>query len=417
MKATIGIWMLVAAGMLASGSRVMAQAMAPEDEWITATGQAAGTDANARDEALKAALRKAVEQGTGVFLTAQSKTEDYKATYDKIFANTVGYVKRQKEPKFTVEGNVTTARVQVLVSTQKFEEEWANIAHTVHQENNPRVIIAVAEATLYNANGPVYNVDEAGIVQGKVEDFFLSRNITLTDRETAGSVNKRDLLLASIKDDEKEMAAFGTRFKADVLVLGRATAKFSREVDVEGQKMYMYTATLNIRVIQADSARVLASKSYGPVTATVLQKAGGEDKALSKLAQDSAPDLLGAVVEAWRKRANVGRSVSLSISGMDYAAWKQFRDEASNITGMQAIRLREITEGVANIDMETKFSNENLADRLCELKAVPVSVQEITANRLKLKVKAVAATEAPKEPYREPMRKETPAAPAPMSQP
>ena len=47
--------------------------------------------------------------------------------------------------------------------------------------------------------------------------------------------------------------------------------------------------------------------------------------------------------------------------------------------------MREITESVATIDAEYRYSNENLADRLTELKTTRLKVVEITANRIKLK--------------------------------
>jgi hypothetical protein len=127
----------------------------------------------------------------------------------------------------------------------------------------------------------------------------------------------------------------------------------------------------------------------------LLQQQGGEEKVLAKLAEESAPKVLAAVVEAWRQRATVTRTVIVSVSGMDYALWKKFHDEAMKIDGMQALRLREITEGVANIDVEYKYSNENLADRLTELKIVPLDIQEITSNRIKMKVKAAAPAPTP----------------------
>ncbi len=173
----------------------------PVDKWVEASGQAAGTDERARDEAKGYALRTAVEEACGVFLTAQSKTRDYKAVYDKVFANTVGYVNEFKIEKTVVENGVTTVVVRALVSTRKFEEDWAAIAHTIEQENNPRLIVAIVEAIHQTTTGPAYEVKENGIVQSEIEEFLLSKGITLMDRATAASITKRDVLLAAIKDD------------------------------------------------------------------------------------------------------------------------------------------------------------------------------------------------------------------------
>jgi len=53
---------------------------------------------------------------------------------------------------------------------------------------------------------------------------------------------------------------------------------------------------------------------------------------------------------------------------------------------MHNIRMREIVEGMAQIDIESDLDNESLADRLGKMMLPRLSVTEITANRLKLKV-------------------------------
>jgi hypothetical protein len=378
---------LLAVALAATPAAGQVTGEAAVDTWTQSVGRAAGTDDKARDEAIAQALRTAVEEACGVFLTAKSKTEDYKAVYDKVIAKAVGYVREHKVVSVEVKDGVTIATVKARVSTQKFEEDWASITHTLHQENNPRVIVAIVESIHQDASGPTYEVKENGSVQGKIEEFFLAKGVTLMDRGMAVTVTKRDVLLAAMKDDAKEMATLGARFNADVVVTGQATAKFGRMIEIAGQKLFQYTATLNVRVIQADSARVLAAKTFGPVTTNTIQRAGGEDKALAKLGDECSAQLLAAVVEAWRSRANVSRTVQLTIAGMDFDGWKAFREEVSALRGIQAVRLREITEGTANIDAEYRYSNESLADRLTELKSVKLTVVEITANRVKLKVK------------------------------
>jgi hypothetical protein len=48
--------------------------------------------------------------------------------------------------------------------------------------------------------------------------------------------------------------------------------------------------------------------------------------------------------------------------------------------------MREITESVANVDVEAEFDQQRLADLILELKDVKLSVTEISPNRVKLKV-------------------------------
>ena len=87
-----------------------------------------------------------------MFINSRSKTKNYQAIYDKIFADAVGYVKKYDKPKCWIEGGLYYARVHALVSTQKFEQNWAAIAHTYHQENNPRIIMVIGESTVKMVN-------------------------------------------------------------------------------------------------------------------------------------------------------------------------------------------------------------------------------------------------------------------------
>lgn len=363
----------------------------PGDEverWMTVTEQAAGIDANAKDEATKTALRKAVEQACGVFIAGQTKTKDFQTVYDKVLANTAGYVLEYKVAKTNVDkaNEITFVTVRALVSTKKFEENWASIAHTLIQENNPRVVVGIAEATTWtSATTPAYDVEEAGVVQSAIEDFFNSKGLMLMDKHTSARVTKRDLVLASLKDDANEIAALGARFKADVIVVGKATARMGSRIKVgDDLFQYQYTASLVIRAVQTDSGRVLLSKTFNKNFNELQQNA--ESKVLGKLGAEFAPEVLKALVEAWAKRANVTRTVELNISGMDYDSYKVFKAEAEKLRGIQMVSMREITESVANIDISLELTNENLADRLSELKGLKLKITEISANRIKLKV-------------------------------
>jgi len=388
-RAVVGL-LVVVAGL---GATAQAQDIVGKvDTWVTVEDGAAGTGLKAQDEAVAAALRKAVEQSCGVFLTSKTKTADYQTVYDKVFAGAVGYVTEHKVVKTWEKDGITWARVTARVSNKKFEEDWVRIAHTLHQENNPRVLVAIAETGAEAGLGD--KREDGGLVQGKIEDFLLAKGLVLVDRGTTQKVNKRDIMLASVKDDVAEVAAIGARFKADVVVTGQATVKFGQRIHVAGQTLHQYVASMTVRVVRTDSAQLLVSKTYGPVTCNSLTAGGGEDKALVKLAEESAPALLKEMVEAWRKQVNVTRHVELLITGMDFKAWKVFNEEAKTIRGVQNVRRREITLENANIDIEYGYSTDNLADRLSEMKTIKLDITEISANRIKLKVAGVN----PKEP-------------------
>jgi len=456
---------------------------AATDTWITAEDGAPGPRVKAEKEAVQAALRKCVQQACGVFIRSQSRSQDYKLVYDKVIANTPGYVMEYKVIKVWEKDGITWARVSARVSSKKFSEEWARIAHTIHQEGNPRVIIAVAETTWTMVNaiaeetgkisqaavvastdqtttatsaeiqrartlgerytwvdrrgrrwrqrggGQVYvsqgiaadrestsiaqahfravfaaaavsrskesrevwkkateKVAEGGTVQTRLEEFFLSKGVKLMDRKRTKKVDKRDLILVASGNNTREIAAIKARFNTDVIIMGTAAAKLGGKVQLAGFSMYQYTAKLVIRAIRTDTGQILAAKTIGPMSINSMKRTGGEDEALAKLADKAAPQVLEAVVEGWRKQVNVSRDIKLYIAGMTFSDWKTFRQEVEELKGIQALRLREITNSIATIDVEYDFNTQQLAERLTDLKKVKLEVTELNPDRLKLKI-------------------------------
>ena len=59
---------------------------------ITIEGHAPGTNGNAMEQAKQDALRKAVEQACGTFISSQTKIENYAAVYDKAMSFAGGYI-------------------------------------------------------------------------------------------------------------------------------------------------------------------------------------------------------------------------------------------------------------------------------------------------------------------------------------
>ncbi|MCD4825325.1 MAG: hypothetical protein K8S55_12080, partial [Phycisphaerae bacterium] len=257
-------------------------------------------------------------------------------------------------------------------------------------EQEQSATITAAAAASRKANLKIWKqvattIKEKGEVQGIIENFFLEKGIKLMDQAAVKKTNKRDLMLASADDDLAAVAALGAKFNADVIILGTAAAKPGNEITVAGVTMYKYPTKLVVRVIRTDSGQLMASKVYSETKTSTL-KSGGEAKALDKLARQAAPKLLAAVVEAWRKQVNVTRDINLQIAGMTFAEWKTFRKTVEALRGVKALRLREITAGVANIDAEYEFTTQSLADEMTELKTPKLEVTEFNPNRLKMKV-------------------------------
>jgi hypothetical protein len=127
---------------------------------------------------------------------------------------------------------------------------------------------------------------------------------------------------------------------------------------------------------------LLSISTFGPISVNTTDRLSGGSKALDKVVEEAAPKILGDLVEAWRKNVQVARMVQLRISPIDFAKCRLLEKELTDMKGIRAVNIREITEGVASVDVDWEFSPKLLADRLGEIKTVTLSITEFNANRI-----------------------------------
>ncbi len=361
---------------------------------VTVTGRAVGTGETAVEEAKLDALREAVRQVCGAFINAQTETEDFAVVRDRILEQPVGFarmVKVVRGPE-VIAGEITEIQLEAEVFPARFEQRWAEFAHIREREGNPRCVVIVSEDDDVTDDRPA---TVNGPVQTEIEGFFLSRKVQLVDKGVSDEVKRRDLELAALNGDISKAAAAGAAFKADVVVLGQAEARPGDPVTLGGQTLRRWTLTLTVRVIQADSGAILVSHAYRPETGASTAS-GNSRNALIRLARESAPDLLTRVGKAWRARATVSRVIQVTLEPCSHAQFRLIQARLAGhkgvVGGKEGIRLRELVNEVASVEVDWKYNLEQLADRLSEMRVptdageLTLTVREQTANRLGLRL-------------------------------
>ncbi|MCP4250675.1 MAG: hypothetical protein GY778_26840 [bacterium] len=356
---------------------------------VTSVGQAAGTGPRAEDEAIKAAQRKAVEMACGVFINAQSQTENYELVQDRILSAAGGYVNEWTETRRWVENEITHIEIQATVSVAKFERDWAAFAHLKEDEGNPRMVIIIVEDNdVDDLKPPVLH----GVCQSLFENFFLEKDVQLMDQGVSDEVRQRDLNQAALDNDVTKLAAIAAEFKAEVLIYGRAEAKRGGTMELGGQLLYRWDVSLNIRAIQADSAAILMSNSYRPGKPYSTTSAAAGDDAFRKLSNDVSGKVLKDIGRAWHKRASVRRILSVKFNDVSRrqakAICEVLAEHRGVVNGADGAKLRNLNHGVADVEIDWKFDLNLLADTLEEMQidGMTFEITEQTGNRLDVQV-------------------------------
>jgi len=376
-----GRWVAVAAVVLACHTLVFA---ASTGKAVTVEGSAPGTDHNAMEQAKQDALRKAVEQACGAFISSQTQVENYQAVYDKAMSFAGGYITSYDVLDRRTENGISYCKVRAEVSTASFEQEWARLRHTIEAEQNPRCVVVIVEDNdADDRNPPKTN----GVTQSILERFFIDKGVQLMDKGATEMARERDLSLAAINNDVNKLAAMAAAFKADVVIRGVAEARHAGSSEIGGRTMHRWNATLNVRAYHTDSARMLMSNTYSTSKMTLNANAGGDD-ALRACAEDNAAKVLRDIGEAWRKRQNIRRIVQVTIENCNRSDYKAFEEAMEAEAGVQDVKLRELVNNVCQVEVDWSYDVERLITRIeqLELPAMDVEVTEQTHDRATIKL-------------------------------
>ncbi len=356
----------------------------PEVVTVTKEGSAPGTDGNAMEQAKQDALRRAVEEACGTFISGQTKTRNYQAVYDKAMSFAVGYVTEFEVIDRRVENGISYCKVTAKVSKASFEREWARLRHTIEAEGNPRCVMTIVEDN--NADDDVPPKTN-GVVQSALEHFFLDKGVQLMDKGASDEVRDRDIELAALNDDVNKLAAMAAAFKADVFIRGVAEARRAGSSEMGGRTLYKWNGTISIRAYHADSAQLIMSNTYRAAKTSTNDNAGG-DEVLTECARKNAGQILRDIGEAWRTRQNVRRICQVTLLNCSRADYKDFETALKGVRGVQDVRMKELVNNVCQVEVDWSYDLEQLVGRVEQLKVEGVSylVTEQTHDRVTFKL-------------------------------
>lgn len=369
-------------------------AMAQSDaKSVTTTGRAAGSGIKAKDEAKQDAKKNAVKEACGELINAQSQVKDFELKRDRILATAAGYLTSFKVTREWEENGVSYCEIFATVATGKFAVDWkALFEHVKEDMGNPRCVIVILEDNdTEDAKPPVVN----GVCQSKMENYFLKHNVHLMDKGVSEGVRDRDVALAAVNDDVSALAHRASEFKADVLVLGRAEARYAGAVELGGRSLHKWDATLNVRVVQADSSQMLASNSYRPTKSFSATTGGSGDGALEKLVEEVAAKVLVDVAEAWKKRTAAFQVAPVIFEGVSRADFRnKVRPALLKLRGVQqndeGVKLREAINDIVTAEIYWGLDLNLLADSIEDMSVdgLGFTVKEQSGNRIVIKVMA-----------------------------
>ncbi len=343
---------------------------------VMATGEG-----ETKDEAVKMALRSAVEQGVGVLIDSETLIENNQLISDKVYSEVKGYIKGYDVLEEKEEDGLFEAKVKATVALARLRKDIKALNIILDEKENPRIAVAFKEY-VDGAELP------APVLRPLFEKTFKENGFDVIDIAQLEKVKERDAVLSY--DDPMKAAALGRRFGAEVLILGEASAELGSTTVAHGVKVYTYGCNVTVKAIKTDTASIMAVKSEESTErggGTKGELAVARD-ALKSAGQKVADKMLDDIVEKWRSEVFNVTKIQLILTNAERDEQKAFVKGLSELSGVEKVTERTVVETTAIYDVLVLGAvRKGFDDKLLKMEGLPLKVVGKTANTIKVEVK------------------------------
>jgi hypothetical protein len=367
--------------------------LAQEQITVTSSGMGviiAGDVGKARDEALNDALRKAVEQAVGTIISARSVVENAVLIEDNIYSRTSGYIRSYdlvREGKSVNIPNTYEVTVTAAVSTAGLKDDLAALGILIERKGFPRLLVLIEEKNIEEHQW-VREAHNLNTAEQKVQEMFRDKGFEFVDQKTAFKNLRRDQEMAINRGDTEAAVALGNRSGAEVIITGNAIAKKS-SVEVELGGMISVQANVNLRAIRTDNADIIATASASAPQVHIDDVTGGV-MAIQKATEKAAEQLSEQIIAAWSEDLASGMRVNLIVHNIEsFGDLNDFKLALQDcVRGTKSVDMRSFSSGVAEFDLETTSTADDIAQSLTakDLGKFRVEVLGVTQNKLELRI-------------------------------
>jgi len=346
--------------------------------------------AKARDNAIDEALRNAVEQAVGLFISSETIAKNFMILDDRIYSRSAGYVTSYE---IITEGKLDEYRYRVKikaqVKTDMLKDDLAAIGLLLRRKNLPRMMVIIQENNIGAASGSVFDVN-MNTAEDVVMETFMSKGFSFVDESAVKAKVNKSMAIAAISGDIEAAKSLGLMAKAEVLIVGKTMASVASGVEKILGDMKSCQADINLRAIDVSSGEIIAVSSKHAAAVHIDELSGGTE-AIKKVTKLASTDLMNKILSKWTQEESGSQKIELNVYGFrSFDDAYTFKNEFSTIIrGVKGVYSHGFQAGSAIYEVEYEGNSENLVMELIR-KGLPhfiIEVKEQSPSKIVLKVK------------------------------
>lgn len=328
---------------------------------VTTSGVAMAGAEGSRREAVEDALRNAVEEAMGTYVSVDLMVENKQIINENILSQTSGYIQNYKVLDEENKGGLYRVKIQATVRLGKIRDDLSAAGLLMQRKQLPRLMVVVTSPTPGEAwvEGKQY-VDS---VKNVVEQVFLKKKFRLVDYDRHAVAQQA----AAMQGDAQKLASLAKDAGAEVIVHARAARYFERDVNLYGSNYKLYRSDVQLRIVESGTGRVIYSGTQAGEGSATLDP-------LHDAAKLVAAQGMEALLQKWSGDVSGTAQIKLNVRNLDFAGLRQLEQAIRAIHGVKGLQRRGFATGNANLDIEFRGNADKLVDRLSEISAPKISI-------------------------------------------
>jgi len=330
-----------------------------------------------KDEALRDAMRKAVERGAGTFIHSESKVKDFALVRDTVLARSTGFVQSHKILAQTqAEDGTWEVKIKAVVSIRGVVDYWGTVKTMLKQMGRPKIMVFLREKIGTAA------VEES-TVQTRIENLLLKSGFLLVNKEQLKAIDKKDLAAAAMEDNPAKAQAIAKRFGAQLFISGSATATAGERKTISGVLFHTYAGEANVKCYRSDTAQLLSSIPGQPTRGVDRVWRSAAKKALDAQAQQIAPRVREDVLRFWQDALSGRGEVQLHVEGVSFRQYVALKKALGQLKQVKDVTTKYHNK-VAECSLESNVNAETLAEKILEA-IQDLEITDVSQNVIKAK--------------------------------
>lgn len=320
---------------------------------VVATGESLVEGGNvpaAKKRATEEALRRAVEQGLGVFISSESMVKNYQVIEDKMFSNSQGYIKSYNVMSEKQLGTRYRVSISAVVSLDIIKKDLIALAILRQQMQNPRLMIVIG-----TRQGRVD--DAARSARVALEKRFAEMHFDLIDPATSQKLHNNTKLLLEVTKETVVAAKIGLEHHAEVVLTGIISSDHKGKTNAGFDAM---NSRLILRVIDPTTAKIFAStqESAAGVGSGVAEALSGSG---TKAGEKAAAYASREIIKWWQELKSAGIAYKITLKNvLKYPVAILFEDGVQGIDNVVSLNERVFGGGFLECDVVYKGQKSTL---------------------------------------------------------